>query len=162
MKIPRAFFPVLLLGFGAPRLPADAVTPAAAATIVLDWQTDFAAAVAQAKAENKVVVINFTGSDWCVWCHRLRDEVFLTKPFADFSRDQAVIVELDFPRETELPAELKKQNDALAAKYDVRGYPTVLVLSSDGELKGRLGYMQGGPKTFIREVKRMAARSPKS
>jgi protein disulfide-isomerase len=73
-----------------------------------------------------------------------------------------VLVELDFPRKKELPIELKKQNDALAEKYGVTAYPTILVLSPTGELKGRLGYMQGGPKTFIREVKRMAASPAKS
>ena len=125
----------------------------------LEWATDFAAATGKARAENRVVLLNFTGSDWCVWCHRLRDEVFLTAPFAAYAAKDAVLVEVDFPRKKTLPAALKAQNDQLAARYSVNGYPTVVLVAADGRELGRTGYIQGGPKTFIRELRRFAKKA---
>ncbi len=122
----------------------------------LDWSSDFAAASARAKTEGKLVLLNFTGTDWCVWCHRLRDEVFLTPAFAAYAASDAVLVEVDFPRNKKLPPETEKQNKALDERYDVSGYPTVILITPDGRELGRTGYMRGGPKTFIRELRRFA------
>lgn len=125
----------------------------------LEWTSDFAAATEKARVEHRLVLLNFTGSDWCVWCHRLRDEVFLTAPFAAYAAKDAVLVEIDFPRQKSLPAALKTQNDQLAQRYKVSGYPTVILVTPDGRELGRTGYMQGGPKTFIRELRRFAQKA---
>ncbi len=125
--------------------------------VALDWRNDYAAAVASAAENKRPLLLNFTGSDWCVWCHRLRDEVFQTQVFANYASESLVLVELDFPRKKTLPTELKKQNDTLAEKFSVTGYPTVILLSPEGTELARLGYMQGGPKTFVRELKRQIA-----
>lgn len=117
------------------------------------WPTDYAAAV----KSGRPVLLNFTGSDWCVWCHRLRDEVFQTPFFARYAAETLALVELDFPRRKTLPPELKKQNEALARKFGVDSYPTIILLGADGTELARLGYMQGGPKTFVRELKRRIA-----
>ncbi len=121
------------------------------------WSGDFAAATEAAVQSGRPLLVNFTGSDWCVWCHRLRDEVFRTPTFAKYAEVSLVLVELDFPRKKVLPPEVKQQNAALAEKYGVTGYPTVLLLTPDGKELARLGYMQGGPKTFVRELKRIIA-----
>jgi thioredoxin-related protein len=118
------------------------------------WREDHATAVAEAVRTNRPVLINFTGSDWCVWCHRLRDEVFQTPAFARYASEALVLVEADFPRKKTLSPELKKQNVALAEKYGVTGYPTIILVDPAGNELARLNYMQGGPKTFIREIKR--------
>lgn len=125
----------------------------------LEWSSDFSAATEKARTENRLLLLNFTGSDWCVWCHRLRDEVFLTAPFAAYAAKDAVLVEVDFPRKKSLPAALKTQNDQLAQRYKVSGYPTVILIAADGRELGRTGYMQGGPKTFIRELRRFALKA---
>jgi thioredoxin-related protein len=126
------------------------------------WSTDYAAAIDAAAKTGRPILLNFTGSDWCVWCHRLRDEVFHTRVFTQYAGEALLLVELDFPRKKALPPELKKQNDSLAQTFDVEGYPTVLLLSPEGKVLGRLGYMQGGPKTFIREIKRLVTAGKKS
>jgi len=126
-------------------------------TGAIEWGTDFAAASVRAAAEGRAIVLNFTGSDWCVWCHRLRDEVFVHQPFGDYAGTSLVLVEVDFPRRSKLPEALATQNRALADRFKVESYPTILVLNSAGEEIGRLGYMQGGPKTFVRELKRLIA-----
>ena len=114
----------------------------------LTWMTDLPKAQEKAKADNKLVLMNFTGSDWCPWCWKLRDEIFKTPEFAEYAKKNLVLVEVDFPRKKELPAEQKKANKELATKYKIEGYPTVIVLDSAGKEVGKLGYMKGGPKAF--------------
>jgi thioredoxin-related protein len=124
------------------------------------WNTDFAAASAQARKEDRAILLNFTGSDWCVWCHRLRDEVFVQPAFLDFAAAQLVLVEVDFPQRQPLPDTLAAQNQELDERFGVTGYPTIILLNSAGSEIGRLGYMQGGAKTFVRELKRLIAAAP--
>ncbi len=121
------------------------------------WSTEYAAAI----KTGRPVLLNFTGSDWCVWCHRLRDEIFQTAFFTQYATESLALVELDFPRTKSLTPELKKQNEGLARKYGVDSYPTIILLGADGRELVRLGYMQGGPKTFVRELKRRIASGQK-
>ncbi len=120
-----------------------------------EWTTDVPKAIAKAKAENKLVVLDFTGSDWCGWCIKLKKEVFETPEFEAYAAKNLVLVELDFPRKKEISAELKATNKALAAKYGVEGYPTIFVLEGSGMPVGKLGYMPGGPKAFIAELAKL-------
>ncbi len=137
---------------------ADPKTPIPAETAV--WITDPNDALQKSAATRRPLLINFTGSDWCVWCHRVRDEIFVQKHFLSYAADNLILLEVDSPRQKKLPAELEKQNNALKEKYAVEGYPTLLLLDADGKELGRLGYMQGGPKTFVRELKRLIATPP--
>ena len=120
-----------------------------------EWLTDLPKAQAKAKAENKLVLMDFTGSDWCVWCKKLNAEIFSKPEFAEYAAKNLVLVELDFPNAKPQSAELKKANAALAAKYKIEGYPTVIVLNGEGKKVGELGYMEGGPKAFIAELQKL-------
>src|SRR5689334_20082390 len=71
------------------------------------WGTGLPAAQAQARKENKLVLINFTGSDWCGWCKKLQKEVFSTKEFEQYAKDNVVLVEIDFPDKKPQTKELK-------------------------------------------------------
>jgi len=138
---------------------ADALTAALARSLPAPkydggWLEDFEAARAIAASLRRPMLLDFTGSDWCTWCKRLDAEVFGTDEFQKFAAQNLVLVKLDFPRQKQLSAELKRQNDALAAKFGVRGYPTVIVLSPDGAKRGQLGYQEGGPGPFIQAVKK--------
>src|SRR5215475_7748091 len=95
----------------------------------LQWMTDLPKAQAKAKDEKKLVMLDFTGSDWCGWCIKLNKEVFSTPEFADYAKKNLVLVEVDFPRAKQQTAELKKANDALQEKYKIEGYPTIVVLN---------------------------------
>ena len=121
----------------------------------LTWTTDLPKAIEKAKAEKKLVLIDFTGSDWCGWCIKLKDEVFSKPEFAEYAQKNLVPVEIDFPRKKQQSAELKKANAELAKKYGIRGYPTIVVLDGEGKKVGQLGYMKGGPKAFIGEVEKL-------
>ena len=122
------------------------------------WMTDFAAAKAQAKAENKPMLLDFTGSDWCKWCIKLNNEVF--EKMIATSRDLPglVLVELEFPRGKEQSAELKAQNEKLAQQYGIRGFPTILVLSPEGELIEKTGYQRGGAEAYVEHIKGILAK----
>ncbi len=117
------------------------------------WQTDFKKASEEAKAAKKFMVLDFSGSDWCGWCKKLDAEVFSTKEFKEYAEKNLVCVLLDFPRSKEQSDELKKQNKELAGKYKIRGYPTVLVLSPDGELVETTGYQDGGGAKYVEYLK---------
>ncbi len=116
------------------------------------WQTDFKAAQAKAKKEKKYLLVDFTGSDWCGWCIRLRNEVFDKESFKTEAPKQFILVELDFPRQKELSEDLKKQNDELGEKYKVQGYPTVLMIDAEGEVIARTGYREGGPDEYLKHL----------
>lgn len=119
------------------------------------WLTDFHRAQEEAKAGHKLLLLNFTGSDWCGWCMRLQAEVFSKPEFAEYARQNLVLVELDFPRAKALSSEVRSQNAALAEKYGIDGFPTIVVLSADGKPVGMLGYVPGGPSAFIEELKKL-------
>lgn len=121
----------------------------------LPWTTDLPKAQAKAKAENKLVMLDFTGSDWCGWCIKLNKEVFSTPEFVAYAQKNLVPVEVDFPNKKKQSAELKKANNALQKKYGIEGYPTIIVLNGDGKKVGELGYMPGGPKPFIAELEKL-------
>jgi thioredoxin-related protein len=119
------------------------------------WLTDYAAAKAKAKSDNKLVLLDFTGSDWCGWCKRLNAEVFSQPQFQEYAAKNLVLVELDFPRRKEQTDMVKKQNRQLAADYQIEGFPTLIVLNPEGKKVGALGYMEGGPATFIAALEKI-------
>jgi len=128
---------------------------ATASAAELPWMTDLPKAQAQAKTDKKLVMLDFTGSDWCGWCIKLNKEVFSTPEFAEYAKKNLVLVEVDFPRAKKQSTEQKKANEGLQQKYKIEGYPTIIVLNSEGKQVGQLGYMPGGPKAFIAELDKL-------
>lgn len=121
------------------------------------WLTDHAAAVARAKAEQKPILADFTGSDWCGWCVKLKQEVFDTDAFRTWAATKVVLLELDFPRRTEQAEDLKRQNENLARRYRITGYPTILLLDAEGNRLGQLGYQPGGPAAWTQAADALLA-----
>jgi protein disulfide-isomerase len=121
------------------------------------WMTDFEAAQAKAAAEQKPLLLEFTGSDWCPPCMMLNKEVFSQETFLDYAAEALVLVKLDFPKKKAQSPELKAQNEALAQKYGIRGFPTILILSPEGEVVGTTGYRRGGAKAYVEHLKQIVA-----
>jgi thioredoxin-related protein len=119
------------------------------------WFDDLSRAQAQARAQGKFVLVNFTGSDWCGWCIKLRKEVFLKPEFESYAASNLVLLEIDFPRRKALPPSVQQNNHKLAERFQVQGYPTLIVLDSQGRKLGRVSYGTGGPKQFISEVEQL-------
>lgn len=118
-----------------------------------EWLTDLPKAQEQAKKDNKLVLLDFTGSDWCSWCIKFKKEVLETDEFKQYADKNLVLVEVDFPNKKVQSNELKQSNNALKEKYNVSGYPTYVVLNSAGKEVGRqVGYAPGGPKAFIEKL----------
>lgn len=117
------------------------------------WLTDFAKAQAQAKAENKMILMDFNGSDWCPPCKALRKNVLNSQAFLDFAKENLVLLDVDFPHRKHQSEEQKKANEELSSKFNIEGFPTVIVLSSDGkELKKEVGYDGQSAKEFVAEL----------
>lgn len=120
------------------------------------WSENQAQALEKAKADKKLVLMDFTGSDWCGWCMKMDKEVFATPEFKQYAQDHLVLVEIDYPHQKVLPADVKKQNDELQKKYAIQGFPTILVLDGDGNKVGEfVGYQEGGPKAFIDQLSKL-------
>jgi thioredoxin-related protein len=126
-------------------LAGGAVTRAAEDT----WLESYTQAAAAAKAGQKVILADFTGSDWCGWCKKLDKEVFATPEFATWAKEHVVLLKLDFPIQTPQAAAIRKQNQELQQKYGITGYPTILFLDADGKVLGKTGYVPGGPAKWI-------------
>lgn len=123
------------------------------------WLTDAAKAQAQARSENKAVLMNFTGSDWCGWCIRLQREVFSKPEFDEYASKNLVLVEVDFPQRKAQSDAQRRANIALAQRFNIEGYPTLVVLDSNGKELGRLGYEPGGPKSFVGKLARLTGKA---
>jgi thioredoxin-related protein len=118
-----------------------------------NWLNEPTAAQEQARKEKKLILVNFTGSDWCGWCIKLRNEVFSKPEFETFATENLVLLEIDFPRKKTLPAPVKKANAAFADKHKVSGYPTLHLLDADGKSLGQFDYIPGGPAPFLAKLK---------
>lgn len=117
------------------------------------WLTDYAKAVEQAKAGNKAILLDFTGSDWCGWCMKIDKEVLKTKEFKDYAAKNLVLVEVDFPKSKTQTDAVKKQNEELKQQYKVNGFPTFVLLDKDGkELGQQVGYLEGGTAAFTAKL----------
>ncbi|WOO42814.1 thioredoxin family protein [Rubellicoccus peritrichatus] len=123
------------------------------------WVTDYDAALKQAKAEGKDVMIDFTGSDWCGWCIKLHDEILDKEAFKEYAKENLVLVYLDYPRGKPQTEALKEQNEKLSEKYGIRGFPTLVILNSDGKKIGQMGYQKGGPKPFVEALEKVTKKS---
>jgi thioredoxin-related protein len=115
-----------------------------------DWTEDYPAALARAKQEHKLLLLDFTGSDWCIWCKRLGAEILDTPKFKDFADQKLVLVTVDFPNAKVQSEALKAQNKSLAAKYSVEAPPTLIILDPDEQFVFKQeGYLEGGPDALI-------------
>ena len=128
---------------------------ASAASAAEGWGSNYAQAAAQAKADNKLLLMDFTGSDWCVWCIKLNKEVFSQPEFKKYAAEHLVLLEVDFPQTKPQPPALAAQNEKLQSKYGIQGFPTVVVLNPAGKKVGELGYQEGGPKAFIAALEKL-------
>ena len=118
----------------------------------LQWLESYEQALVLAKAEQRAILIDFTGSDWCTWCIRLDEEIFSKSEFRDWAKDNVVLLKLDFPQTQPQSMELVEQNQGLAQQYGIQGFPTILFINDSGQVLGNSGYLQGGPGGWIEDA----------
>ena len=113
------------------------------------WLDSYEEAVELSKQSGKPIMADFTGSNWCGYCVKLKKEVFNTPQFKAWAAENVVLLELDFPRPNLQANWIKEQNNMLRDRYKIEGYPTVLILNPDGSVIGSQGYKAGGPDRWI-------------
>lgn len=120
------------------------------------WLNDMDQARVKARESHKSILLNFSGSDWCVPCIRMEKEIFRSKEFTDYSAANLILVNADFPRlkKHELPKEQTRRNEALAEQYNPEGrFPFTLLLDAEGKvLKTWEGFPAGTTEKFVREI----------
>lgn len=132
----------------------------------LPWYTDVMKAYELSSKSKKPIFAFFTGSDWCGWCHRLEANVFDKPGFQEWAKANVILLELDFPRKTQLPEALAKQNSELQQFFQVQGYPTIWLFNmmkddKTGKMNisafGSLGYPEAAAgkeeQAFLANVK---------
>ncbi len=123
------------------------------------WTSDFPAAKKQATGENKDLLMDFTGSDWCGWCIKLKDEVFKHEEFKSGVKDTFVLVEIDFPKDkSKLSEETQEQNRKLGEEFGVEGYPTIVLADAAGRPYATTGYQPGGPEKYVAHLNELRGR----
>jgi thioredoxin-related protein len=116
------------------------------------WETDLDVAKKRAKDENKVILADFTGSDWCSWCIKLKKEVFDQDVFKSFAEKKLIMLEVDFPQAKKQSKSEKEQNAKLQKEFGISGYPTIILMDADGKKINQTGYQSGGPENYIKHI----------
>lgn len=124
------------------------------------WMGNFDNAKKEASQKHKLILINFSGSDWCGPCIRLRKEILETSAFESYAAEHLVLVRADFPREkkNQLSKEQTKLNEALADEYNPHGnFPYTLLVDENGKvLKTWEGFPNKTPEAFVADVNQFA------
>ena len=125
------------------------------------WNVGLEKVYEESKRTGKPIMANFTGSDWCGWCKRLKASVFVKQEFKTWAADNVVLYEVDFPRTFTIPEKTKQENRSLQQSLQVRGYPTVWLMKvtkKDGKYNinalGKLSY-EASATTFINKAKKI-------
>jgi thioredoxin-related protein len=135
--------------------------PIGALAADVPWLENVPQAAQQAQSENKLLLLDFTGSDWCGWCKKLDAETFSTPEFLDYAGKNLVLVQLDFPRRKSQTDDLKEANNELKEKYAVQGFPTVILMKPDGTvLWKQTGYLPGGAAAMIAKIAQAGPTKP--
>jgi len=122
------------------------------------WTEDWDLALSAAEKLNRPVLVNFTGSDWCSWCIRLASEVFSKDEFNTYAKDNLVLLKLDFPRKLQQSMELKEQDETRMRQFGVEGFPTIVLVDSEGKEINRTGYQPGGAAKYIEHLQALLAK----
>lgn len=123
-----------------------------------NWLTDLSTVQAMAKEEGKPILMDFTGSNWCGWCIKLKKEVFTQPAFIDYANEHLILMTVDFPRGIEQEESLKDQNYKLLDKYGVKSFPTIILVDAEGGVLGITGYERGGPEVYVEHLKGLLAK----
>lgn len=126
-------------------------------TTAPNWELNFEQAKTEAAQTHKFILLNFSGSDWCGPCIKLKKNIFESAEFDQFATDHLVLVRADFPRHSknQLGAAQTTHNESLAEKYNQQGkFPYTVLLDANGRvLKGWDGYPQSlTVASFIAEI----------
>lgn len=121
----------------------------------IQWQTNYENALNQAKASGQPIILFFTGSDWCGWCNRLEEEVFDTAEFANLSGNKFIFLKIDYPLYTALSPQITAQNKQLKKRYDIKSFPTLVIIDPQEQQIGTTGYRAGGARQYATHLDKL-------
>ena len=125
------------------------------------WKTDFNAAKTEASEKHELILVNFSGSDWCLPCMKLKKTIFDNENFVSYASEKLILVNADFPRQNKhkLSQEQTKMNEALAEKFNPEGkFPYTVLVNEDGKvIKQWDGLPDGSADKFIDQIKQVDA-----
>ena len=114
------------------------------------WLTDVSQAIEKSKASGKPIFAFFTGKEWCSWCKKLERQVLSKEGFINYAKENLVLLELDFPRGRR---NLPQKQIELARKFNIKGYPTVILMDSSTNKIAKTGYESMSPEQYVDHVK---------
>lgn len=120
--------------------------------VSLKWET-YQEAMEQSKKDKKIIALFFTGSDWCIWCKKMDEQILRSPEFIQFANQNLHMVELDFPQSGGQSETTKQENQFLKNKYQVSGFPTLICIDSQGKEQFRMGFEYGGGENFVNKMK---------
>ena len=115
-----------------------------------NWLTDVSQAIEQSKESGKPIFAFFTGKEWCSWCKKLERQVLSKDGFINYAKENLVLLELDFPRGRR---NLPQKQIELARKFNIKGYPTVILMDSSTNKIAKTGYEAMSPEQYVDHVK---------
>lgn len=124
------------------------MSPQSTQSAQIKWYTNYSQAVQEAQKNHLPILLFFTGSDWCGWCKKMHQEVFSSPDFIQSAGRSFVFVDIDFPMNKQLPADITQQNAQLKQKFGITGYPTIVVLDPNQNFIAESGYRSGGGKAY--------------
>lgn len=105
---------------------------------ILHAQTRLENAKKTATVKKELILLNFSGSDWCIPCIKLHKNIIETEDFKKLETENVIIyINADFPRnkKNQLSPELRKENASLAEQYNQKGlFPYMLLLNAEGKV----------------------------
>ncbi|MEN9678218.1 MAG: hypothetical protein RIS76_4114 [Verrucomicrobiota bacterium] len=117
------------------------------------WLTSYDQALAFSAKTGRPILVNFTGSDWCGWCIKMKSETLSKPDFIKFASTNLILVELDFPNKIPQSPALKSANEKVKQTLKVNGFPTFVLVDSKGQEAGRqVGYLKGGVPAFTEQL----------
>lgn len=149
----------LILLFGISTMTLSAQSAAASKAVpekyipTEGWHSLLEEAYKESKKTGKPIMANFTGKKWCGWCKRLTASVFDKQDFKTWSDKNVVLLELDYPRRSPMPLDVREQNANMQRAFQVRGFPTVWVFDIDKDENGQWEISALGKTGYKKTVK---------
>jgi thioredoxin-related protein len=122
----------------------------------LNWETDLDVAFHKSKEQEKAILLNFSGSDWCIPCQKLKKGLLSNEQFATFASENLILVNLDFPMKNKGEnKEYTVKKDNWSEKYNPNGhFPLTILIYKNGKvLKKWTGNITDSPEKFIEQIR---------
>lgn len=123
------------------------------------WITDYKEALKQSEKTGKPVLMNFTGSDWCIYCIILDKNVFAKKEFKAYAKDNLILLELDYPNDPQ--KKVSDELEMLAQMYRVQGFPTLYLTDAKGRVFAQPQFQEISAAEYVEYLKGMVAQYKK-